>query len=401
MLDPIPAPPEWLREIVDPWALRLNAPVLADHFHEVIVTFLAYLLIHYVLSPWLSPKLFPNHYPKLNKRTKLNWDVHVVSLVQSTFINAVALWVLFVDEERKSMTPAERVYGYTGSCVLISSLAVGYFIYDLIVSTIYVNMFGIGMLFHAVSALWVFSFGYRPFVNFYAPVFILYELSSPFLNIHWFLDKVNMTGSSLQWYNGMALLAVFFCCRLVWGTWQSVIVYSDMFAALQQTWSASPTSPFGPVDIMAQVFQARDDGSVCINEACVRANAEISKYSKYTAGGVPTWLVLTYVTSNLILNGLNYYWFGKMVETVLKRFRGPAASTPQQAPVKDTKNHQDHNKENSTIEDLAQQAVLDAASKLEEEEGSLFLGDNADSQTAASGVDAGLSQDLRSRKTHT
>ncbi|KAL4866364.1 hypothetical protein BDV12DRAFT_135440 [Aspergillus spectabilis] len=401
MLDPIPPPPEWLREIIEPWALRLNAPALPDHIHEVVAAFIGYLLIHYVLSPWFSPKLFPRHYPKLNKRTKLNWDVHVVSLIQSTLINAVALWVLFVDEERKSMTSAERVFGYTGSCVLISSLAVGYFIYDLIVSTIYVKMFGIGMLFHAVSALWVFSFGYRPFVNFYAPVFILYELSSPFLNIHWFLDKVNMTGSSLQWYNGMALLVVFFCCRLVWGTWQSVIVYMDMFAALKQTWSANPSSPFGPVDITAHVFQARDDGSLCINEACVRANAEISKYSKYTAGGVPTWLVLTYVTSNIILNGLNYYWFSKMIETVMKRFRNTTTPASQQAPVKETKNPTEHNKETSTIEDLAQQAVLDAASKLEEEEGSLFLGDNPGIQSAASGVDAGLSQDLRSRKAQT
>ncbi|KAL4919330.1 TLC domain-containing protein [Aspergillus aurantiobrunneus] len=389
MLNPVPPPPEWLREIVEPWALRFNLPALADHFHEVVTVFIAYLFIHYFLSPWLSPKLFPRHYPNLNKRTKLNWDVHVVSLIQSTFINAVALWVLFTDDERKSMTPGERVLGYTGSCALISSLAVGYFIYDLIISTIYVKIFGIGMLFHAISALWVFSFGFRPFVNYYAPVFILYELSSPFLNIHWFLDKVNMTGSSLQWYNGMALLVVFFFCRLFWGTWQSVIVYKDMFAALGQTWAAS-SSPLTPVDITAEIFQARDGGLLCINEACVRANAEITKYAKYTASGIPTWLVVTYVTSNLILNGLNYYWFSKMIETVMKRFR-PSASAPKQAPAKETKNPTEHNKENSAME----QAVFDAATKLEQEEGSLFLGD--DNKPAASGVDAGLS-DVRNRK---
>ncbi|KAL4965130.1 TLC domain-containing protein [Aspergillus stella-maris] len=391
MLDPVPPAPEWLREIVRPWALRFNLPALTDHSHEVAASFIGYLLIHYVVSPWLSPKLFPRHYPNLNKRTRLNWDVHVVSLVQSTFINAVALWVLFTDDERKSMSSGERVLGYTGSCALISSLAVGYFIYDLIVSTIYVKMFGIGMLFHAISALWVFSFGFRPFVNFYAPVFILYELSSPFLNIHWFLDKVNMTGSNLQWYNGMALLVVFFCCRLLWGTWQSALVYIDMFNALQHTWSAGPSSPLNPVDITAQIFQARDDGSVCINEACVRANAEIIKYSNYTAGGVPTWLVATYVTSNLILNGLNYYWFSKMIETVMKRFRGPAKTETEKVPSEKP----GHNKENSTVEDLAQQAVLDAADKLNREEGSLFLGDNE--QPVASGVDSGLS-DVRNRK---
>ncbi|KAL3477904.1 TLC domain-containing protein [Aspergillus californicus] len=396
MLDPIPPPPEWLREAVEPWALRFNLPALADHSHEVGVVFVAYLFIHYVVSPWLSPKLFPDHYPKLNKRTKLNWDVHVVSLVQSTFINIIALWVLFVDDERRSMTSAERVFGYTGSCALISSLAVGYFVYDLIVSTIYLKMFGIGMFFHAVCALWVFSFGYRPFLNYYAPVFILYELSSPFLNIHWFCDKINKTGSSLQWYNGMALLVTFFCCRLIWGTWQSVIVYMDMYGALMQSWSASSSSPFRPVDIMAQVFESRGDGSLCINEACVKANAQISRFAKHTAGGIPTWLVFTYITSNIILNGLNYYWFSKMVETVLKRFRTPSTS---KAPVKEVRDPKEGDKENAA-KDATQQAVLDAAAKLGRDEGSLFHGDSPlGNPAAATGVDTGLAEELRNRKT--
>jgi hypothetical protein len=30
-----------------------------------------------------------------------------------------------------------------------------------------------------------------------------------------------------------------FSCRLVWGTWQTVVVYGDMWNALQQTWSAA------------------------------------------------------------------------------------------------------------------------------------------------------------------
>lgn len=160
MIDPIPPPPRWLRDLVEPWAVRLNIPAITDHVHEIIAAFVFYLFIHSYLSPWLSPRLFPRHYPNLNKRTRLNWDVHVVSLIQSVLINAVALWVMFTDNERKSMSTAERVYGYSGACAFISALAAGYFIYDLYVSTAYVKIFGIGMLFHAISALWVFSLGF-------------------------------------------------------------------------------------------------------------------------------------------------------------------------------------------------------------------------------------------------
>ncbi|PIG89010.1 hypothetical protein AARAC_008425 [Aspergillus arachidicola] len=303
-----------------------HVPALSDHIHEVILAFAGYQFIHSFLSPWLSPILFPRHYPQLNKRTKLNWDVHVVSLVQSVLINVFALYIMFVDKERKNMDTGERIYGYTGMSGLLQALAEGYFVYDIIVSTMHIRMFGVGMLFHAISALWVFSFGFRPFVNFYSPTFILYELSSPFLNIHWFLDKLNLTGSKLQWYNGMLLLSVFFSCRLVWGTWQSIFVYKDMWSALTQTWSLSSLPPPSAAGESSVVLDSAINTAVfghraklaeqCVDEVCRKANEEVFKYAGFTAGGVPTWLVGTYVAANVVLNSLNYYWFSKMVETV-------------------------------------------------------------------------------------
>lgn len=160
MLDPFPPPPAWLRSFTEPYALWLNSPSLSEHIHEILFAFGAYLFIHSVLSPWLSPILFPRHYPHFNRRTKVNWDIHVVSFVQSVLINTLALWMMYVDEERKSMSVGERVFGYTGACGMIQAFAVGYFLYDLIVSVVYVRIFGIGLLFHAVSALWVFSLGF-------------------------------------------------------------------------------------------------------------------------------------------------------------------------------------------------------------------------------------------------
>lgn len=232
----------------------------------------------------------------------------------------------------------------------------------------------------------------RPFVNFYTPVFILYELSSPFLNIHWFLDKVNMTGGKAQWYNGMMLLLTFFCCRLVWGTYRSVHVYVDMWRALSQTWSASvSSSPLDPVNINAQVFQTRDS-SLCMNEDCAKAQAQIDKYSGYTASGTPTWLVVTYIVSNLILNTLNYYWFSKMIDTVLKRFRGP----PKQDKKEDVKQEPLQGaQDDSTNHDI----ILDAAAKLEQEQGGTLLADEQQKFASALNINsAGLAEALRKRK---
>ena len=337
MLDPVPQPADWLFKFTKPYAEAVELPTLPYHIHEVIFAYLLYQNIELIVSPRLSTWLFPDVYPKLNRRTRINWDVHAVSLVQSLLINTLALWVMFTDEERRDMkhSAIERIHGYTGASGLIQAFAAGYFLWDFIVSTRHIKIFGLGIWFHAVSALVVFGFGFvsaslvsstitltlpqRPFVNYYGPVFILYELSTPFLNVHWFCDKLNMTGGRLQWYNGITLLATFFGSRLVWGTYQSVCVFRDVWAILQM--NSVPASRDLHSSTANSIFVPRD-GQLCAGkQSCVEAQSEVMKFA-HNQAIIPMWLALTYLGSNLILHSLNFYWFGRMIETVRKRFEG-------------------------------------------------------------------------------
>ncbi|KIW52999.1 hypothetical protein PV05_08605 [Exophiala xenobiotica] len=332
MLDPLPPPPPWLVALVKPACDALSLPTLAYHIHEVLFAFVLYQTTQSIISPVLSNVLFPDIYPKLNKRTRINWDVHAVSLVQSCLINSLALWVMWTDEERSAMGSdrtgkgsVERIYGYTGASGLIQAFATGYFVWDIVVSTRYLKVFGIGIWLHAVTALSVFSFGFRPFCNYYGPVFILYELSSPFLNVHWFCDKLNMTGSKLQWYNGMLLLVMFFSCRLVWGTYQSLRVYQDVWHAMHLDAKGQP--PFirevHESNLPGHSIFVPRDGQLCLGDtSCIRAQSEVMKFTGPETLAVPIWLAGIYLVSNLVLNSLNFYWFAKMIETVRKRFQG-------------------------------------------------------------------------------
>lgn len=145
----------------------------------------------------------------------------------------------------------------------------------------------------------------RPYINFYSPVFILYELSTPFLNIHWFFDKLNMTGSKPQLYNGIALLVTFFSCRLVWGTYQSALVYADMWKSLTQVPSA---------EYLARAFA----------DPTTAADPNTNPmYFARDAPPIPVALTAVYLVSNLTLNSLNWFWFVKMVAAVRKRFEPP------------------------------------------------------------------------------
>lgn len=123
-----------------------------------------------------------------------------------------------------------------------------------------------------------------------------------------------MTGSKAQLYNGIALLVTFFSCRLVWGTYQSAVVYVDM-------WNAIQTSP--------------DAGYVAaaLSKNATLTDPDLNMMAFVTeAVPVPKWLVLVYLASNLTLNSLNWVWFLKMIAAVRKRFE-----PPKDADVKDGK----------------------------------------------------------------
>jgi hypothetical protein len=160
MLDPIPPPPAFLTRFATPIANALFLPTLPLHIHEIFLAFTIYHLINTRLAPRLSSWLFPRIYPALSARTKINWDVHVVSLFQSCTINLLALWVMWHDQERRDMDWRGRVWGYTGAGGMIQGFAAGYFLWDLMVTLMNVHAFGWGMLAHAISALIVFSLGF-------------------------------------------------------------------------------------------------------------------------------------------------------------------------------------------------------------------------------------------------
>ena len=117
-----------------------------------------------------------------------------------------------------------------------------------------------------------------------------------------------MTGSKIQLINGIFLLLTFFSCRLAWGTYQSISVFGDVYRAM----SAGAVNLSDP-----ELGKLNSDTTV--------GNAGFKHGILQFADGqtVPVWLAGAYLTSNLILNSLNWFWFGKMIETLRKRFDPP------------------------------------------------------------------------------
>jgi hypothetical protein len=121
--------------------------------------------------------------------------------------------------------------------------------------------------------------------NYHGSVFVLYELSTPFLNIHMFLHQLGLTGSKLQLYNGIIFTAVFFSCRIAYGWYASAVWYMDIWNALnfvqKPGTKAFPVTPFGVNDRL------------------------------------DLWVVGVYTLSNLVLNTLNVIWLSQMIRTFI------------------------------------------------------------------------------------
>ncbi|KAI9745112.1 MAG: hypothetical protein M1818_001390 [Claussenomyces sp. TS43310] len=302
MLDPFGAPPPFLMKGIQPLADSLGLSTFPLHIHEIIFACTFYAFFNAVIGPAISTRLFPNTYPHFSRRTKLSWDTHATSLLQCLSITALALFVFSRDEERREMGLAGRIWGYSGAIGAVQGLVEGYFCWDLIFCVLHYRDIGPGDLLHAISVLIITSLGFRPFANYYGLNFILYEISNPFMNLHWFFDKVNMTGSWAQFYNGIVLLVSFFCCRILWGTYQTVSISRDLWMTL--TTNVDPRLLKGlPVPTVAMPTYT------------------VETFAFPGTMTLPSWLVLIYLGGNTALTFLNVYWFSLMVKALRKRFR--------------------------------------------------------------------------------
>jgi hypothetical protein len=160
MLDPFYPPPTVLVRATQRIAEFLSLSTLPLHIHEVVFGWFCYHFIYTTVSPLISAWAFPAVYPHLSRRTTIGWNIRVTSFIQSSFIVAFALSVIWSDNERREMDWMGRIWGYTGATGAVEAFAAGYFLWDLIASIKHLEVLGLESLAHAVSALLVTSLGF-------------------------------------------------------------------------------------------------------------------------------------------------------------------------------------------------------------------------------------------------
>jgi hypothetical protein len=121
-----------LAKLITPLSQKLHLSTLPFHIHHVVAAYLLYEAIFRFISPSISRRLFRT-YRHSDQRSRVDWDTHVVSMVQCLLINAMALHVIFYEPERarasKEGNWRERLWGYTPTTGRVQGFAAGYFLW--------------------------------------------------------------------------------------------------------------------------------------------------------------------------------------------------------------------------------------------------------------------------------
>ncbi|KAH3679272.1 hypothetical protein WICMUC_001096 [Wickerhamomyces mucosus] len=226
----------------NPLAPYINLPLVDEYIkplvqsHECIsrnIHFLIFIILFYqiifISSSIISPLIFSNTFKDLSKKTRLDFHIRIVSLVQSILI-LIAIIPLFNDPIMEN----DRVFGHTPYSELVTSAALGYFVWDSIMSLIFVKYFGIQFLIHGLVSSLVFYIGMTPFIQYYAGIFILFELSTPFLNLRWFgLKFPKLFPETFNLINNAILILIFFFVRICYGWFQAFKLFNDFYSSYQ------------------------------------------------------------------------------------------------------------------------------------------------------------------------
>ncbi|KAJ3147282.1 hypothetical protein HDU86_008049 [Geranomyces michiganensis] len=253
---------------IDAVAQLLELQKLPDHSATFLMSAAACQAI-FLLAHRLSQ--YSQHYNCLSAAKKTDWRIHIVSSVHATLIVALAYPLL-----SNTKLVNDKIGGYDAYAGEVFAVACGYFLWDSVVCLMNVKQFGLGFALHGVSCLGVFLLSYRPFLMYFGAPFLMFELSTPFLNIHWFCDKTGRTGSTLQKANGAILIVTFFLARIVFGFMNS---YDFILTCL-----------------------ARMDE-------------------------IPLHYVYFYGAANILLNALNVFWFSQMIKSISRRFSSSSSSS--------------------------------------------------------------------------
>ena len=119
-----------LVEAVRPYCIKYGVPTMAPHVPTILLSAFCWFTIQFI-SSIVSPLLFPKNFEKLNRRNRINWDIHVVSFVHAAIVTPLAAGVWYKIRQQGGLEAKahplaiDRTYGYDYEAGQVYAVALG------------------------------------------------------------------------------------------------------------------------------------------------------------------------------------------------------------------------------------------------------------------------------------
>eukprot|EP01132_Coremiostelium_polycephalum_P005124 gene5124-6379_t len=156
---------------------------------------------------------------KISQNTKISTPSSVISAKIMSTLNAIictvgALKCLFLENNNWTTDPFQ---GMTPTSLFCLRYVLGYFIYDTVFILYYRNLLDFGTLTHHLLAISLYYLGIdSKLCHFVLISFLFTEITTPFVNLRWFLYSTNKKDHKAYIINGICLAFGFLLFRVVY-----------------------------------------------------------------------------------------------------------------------------------------------------------------------------------------
>lgn len=173
--------------------------------------------IAYELTGIISPFIF-NGFHKLENKKKLEWKNRGFSTFHALFAAVGSLYFLvFSDVFDERFRKDSIINRSSASSDTLLGVSIGYFLSDLaMIIWTYPTLGGIEyFLHHGLSLFAIVQSLISGQVQFYILMVLFTEITTPFVNLRWYLEVANKKNSTLYLLNGIAMFVGWLVARVV------------------------------------------------------------------------------------------------------------------------------------------------------------------------------------------
>jgi len=172
-----------------------------------------FIILYKFINPFLT-NLLVKDYKIFTETQKIDWSTRINSSINSFTVGTICIYMMIADHGLDANPLLYKSYLLKTNL----SIVIGYLLSDTIIGIIHYKKIGdpFTMAHHLVS---IYAFVYVLTLNvmpYFANFRLLAELSTPLVNIRWFLDALKYSKTSKAFVlNGILMTLVFFIVRIV------------------------------------------------------------------------------------------------------------------------------------------------------------------------------------------